>query len=145
MAAETGPRHPRNPVNHAGFAPLRRAPAIRPPRTVHDRSSPPSGLSRRPADIRGRRFALRIAIAHRPELRSQDLQLEQARRDADYFHSQLKPSLGLDVSYGYSGFGSSYNTAFNQITGLDFRGWQVQLSFAYPIQNRSARLLTQRL
>ncbi len=83
--------------------------------------------------------ALRIAIAHRPELRSQDLQLMQARRDADYFRSQLKPSLGLDVNYGYSGFGPTFGNTFSQITGLDFRGWQIQLSFAYPIQNRSAR------
>jgi outer membrane protein TolC len=83
--------------------------------------------------------ALRIALAQRPELRSQDLQLAQARRDADYFRSQLKPNLDLDVNYNYNGFANSYSGAFNQITGLDFRGWTVQLSFAYPIQNRSAR------
>jgi outer membrane protein len=83
--------------------------------------------------------ALRIARAQRPELASQQLQLEQAKRDAEYFRGQLKPTLDLLVSYGYSGLGTAYSGAFNQITGLDFRGWSAQLSFAYPIQNRTAR------
>ncbi|MFL6231791.1 MAG: TolC family protein [Thermoanaerobaculia bacterium] len=83
--------------------------------------------------------ALRIALAQRPELVSQQIQLEQARRDAEYFRGQLKPTLDLAVSYGYSGLGTAYSGAFNQITGLDFRGWSAQLNFAYPIQNRAAR------
>jgi len=83
--------------------------------------------------------ALRMARAQRPELASQQLQLEQAKRDAEYFRGQLKPTLDLLVSYGYSGLGTAYSGAFNQITGLDFRGWSAQLSFAYPIQNRTAR------
>jgi outer membrane protein len=83
--------------------------------------------------------AMRIALAQRPELVSQQIQLEQARRDAEYFRGQLKPSLDLAVSYGYSGLGTAYSGAFNQITGLDFRGWSAQLNFAYPIQNRAAR------
>jgi outer membrane protein TolC len=83
--------------------------------------------------------ALRIALAQRPELASQKLQLDQAKRDAQYFRGQLKPQLDLSVSYGYSGLGNGYSDAFNQITGLDFRGWSAQLSLAYPIQNRTAR------
>jgi outer membrane protein len=83
--------------------------------------------------------AIRTAIAQRPELTSQQLQLDQARRDAEYFRAQLKPTLDLNVSYGYSGLGAGFGNAFSQITGLDFRGWQAQLNFAYPIQNRSAR------
>jgi outer membrane protein len=83
--------------------------------------------------------ALSTAIAQRPELRNQTVQLEQARLDAEYFRGQLKPRLDLNLSYGYSGVGTQYNNAFNQITGLDFRGWSAQLQFAYPIQNRTAR------
>ena len=83
--------------------------------------------------------ALRIALAQRPELANQQIQLEQAKRDAEYFRGQLKPTLDLAVSYGYSGLGTAYSGAFNQITGLDFRGWSAQLNFAYPIQNRTAR------
>lgn len=83
--------------------------------------------------------ALAAAIAQRPELRTQELQLAQAKRDADYFRGQLKPQLDLSLSYGYSGLGSVFNGAFNQITGLNFRGWTAELNFAVPIQNRAAR------
>jgi outer membrane protein TolC len=83
--------------------------------------------------------ALRIAIAQRPELRSQEIQLAQARRDAEYFRGQLKPTLDLNVNYGYRGLDPGLGGAFNQITALNFRNWTAQLNFAYPIQNRTAR------
>ncbi|HEX4499481.1 MAG TPA: TolC family protein [Thermoanaerobaculia bacterium] len=83
--------------------------------------------------------ALTAAVAQRPELRSQELQLAQAKRDADYFHRQLKPQLNLDVQYNYTGLDSSFSSAFNQITGISFPGWTVTLAFIYPIQNRTAR------
>ena len=83
--------------------------------------------------------AIRTAVDSRPELRVQNLQLEQARRDADYFHGLTRPSLGLNVRYGYNGTGLGYNDAFSQITGLEFRSWSAALQFAYPIQNRAAR------
>jgi outer membrane protein TolC len=83
--------------------------------------------------------ALRAALAQRSELVRFQLQLDQAKRDAEYFRGQLRPQLDLIASYGYSGLGTAYSDAFNQITGLSFRGWSAQLSFAYPIQNRTAR------
>ena len=83
--------------------------------------------------------ALGVAVTRRPELTTQELQLAQAKRDAEYFRRQLKPQLNLTVDYGYSGLATSYNTSLSQITGLDFRGWTVQLDFIYPIQNRTAR------
>jgi outer membrane protein len=83
--------------------------------------------------------ALGVAVTQRPELTTQELQLAQAKHDADYFRSQLKPQLNFQVDYGYSGFGPAFSTAFNQITGRGFPGWTAQLNFAYPIQNRTAR------
>jgi outer membrane protein TolC len=83
--------------------------------------------------------ALTAAIAQRPELRTQELQLAQAKRDADYFHRQLKPQLNLDVKYNYTGVDTTFNSAFSQITGITFPGWTVTLDFIYPIQNRTAR------
>jgi len=83
--------------------------------------------------------ALRTALAQRPELTSQQLQLEQAKRDAEYFRGQLKPALDLNVAYGYSGLDTAFGEAFNQITGLNFRSWSAQLTLTYPIQNRTAR------
>lgn len=83
--------------------------------------------------------AINTAFSERPELRTQELQLAQARLDAEFFRGQLKPDLNLNVNYGYNGTGLDFNDAFTQVTGLDFRGWLVQLQFAYPIQNRAAR------
>ena len=83
--------------------------------------------------------ALRIALAQRPELTSQQIQIEQSKRDAEYFRSQLKPALDLNVAYGYSGLDTAFGEAFNQIAGLNFRSWSAQLTFTYPIQNRTAR------
>lgn len=83
--------------------------------------------------------ALRAALAQRVELVRFQIQLDQAKRDSDYFRSQLKPGLDLNLIYGYSGLDTGLGEAFNQITGLNFRNWTVKLTFAYPIQNRTAR------
>ncbi|MFY9826372.1 MAG: TolC family protein, partial [Thermoanaerobaculia bacterium] len=83
--------------------------------------------------------AIKTAYDSRPELRSQDLQLALAKLNADYFRGLLKPSLGLQVSYGYNGSATTFNDTFSQVTGLGFSTWQAQLVFAYPLQNRSAR------
>jgi outer membrane protein len=83
--------------------------------------------------------AIATALAERPELRTEELRVAQAQLDAEFFRNQLRPTLDLNLDYGYSGVGLDFRNAFNQVTGLDFRGWTAQLVFAYPIQNRSAR------
>ena len=83
--------------------------------------------------------AIATALAERPELRTEELRVAQARLDAEFFRGQLKPTLGLTVDYGFSGVGLKFSDAFNQVTGLDFRGWEARLVLAYPIQNRAAR------
>src|SRR4029077_8854166 len=50
--------------------------------------------------------------------------------------------LNLNVNYGYNGLGTTFGTAFDQITGLAFRGWTINLAFIYPIQNRTARAVS---
>ncbi|MFL6196901.1 MAG: TolC family protein [Thermoanaerobaculia bacterium] len=83
--------------------------------------------------------AIQTAYAERPELRQQALQLEQARRDSEYFRNQLKPTLDLHIDYGLSGGDESFSEALSQLYGFDFRTWTAQVRFAYPIQNRAAR------
>jgi outer membrane protein len=83
--------------------------------------------------------AIATALAERPELRTQEFQLAQARLDAEFFRGQLRPDLALHVDYGYNGTGLGFNDAFNQVSGFNFRGWFVQLQLSYPIQNRTAR------
>ncbi|MFL6197859.1 MAG: TolC family protein [Thermoanaerobaculia bacterium] len=101
--------------------------------------------------------AIQTALAERPELRTQQLDIEQARIQSQYARNQERPTLDVDVSYGFSGVGGNiavvdedtgqvirtipggFSDAFNQVTGLDFRGWTAQLLFGFPLQNRSAR------
>lgn len=101
--------------------------------------------------------AIQTAFAERPELHTQQLDIEQARVEAEFARNQERPTLDLNVSYGFSGAGGDvtirdedtgeiidvipggYGDAFNQITGLDFPGWTAQLTFGFPIQNRGAR------
>lgn len=101
--------------------------------------------------------AIQTALAERPELRFQQLGIEQARIESQFARNQERPTLDFDVSYGFSGVGGDiavvddetgqvirtipggFGDAFNQVTGLDFRGWSAELIFGLPLQNRGAR------
>jgi outer membrane protein TolC len=100
--------------------------------------------------------AIQTALAERPELHTQQLDIEQARIESQFARNQERPRLDLDVGYGFSGIGGDvlvedeetgqlrkipggFGDALSQITGLDFRGWSAELIFGFPIQNRTAR------
>ena len=101
--------------------------------------------------------AIQTALSERPELRAGNLDIAQARIESEFARNQERPTLDLDVSYGYSGAGGDlvvrdddsgeildivpggYGDAVNQITGFDFPGWTAQLTFGFPLQNRGAR------
>jgi outer membrane protein len=83
--------------------------------------------------------AIQTAYAERPELRTQELQLAQARLDAEIARSQLKPSLDFHLEYDYDAIRTTLDSSLNQLFGLQFPTWMARLVFAYPIQNRAAR------
>ena len=83
--------------------------------------------------------AIRTALAERPEVRTQQLFLERNELDARYFRNQTLPRLDLSVDYNLSGLDQELADATQQVFGFDFPGWVAQLTFAYPLQNRSAR------
>lgn len=83
--------------------------------------------------------AIRIALAERPEVRTQQLFLERNQLDARYFQNQLLPQLNLSLDYNLAGVGLGFSNALEQVYLLDFPGWAAQLTFAYPLQNRGAR------
>ena len=96
--------------------------------------------------------AIATAYAERPELRTEELRVAQAELDARFFRNQLKPDLGLQLSYGYAGASApfldpatnrvitpAFNDALEQALRLDFPSWTAALVFSYPIQNRTAR------
>jgi outer membrane protein TolC len=97
--------------------------------------------------------AIATALAERPELRNQQLQLDLRELDVAYFRNQMLPRLDLTTRYGYNGIGGTIRNpatgeiiqtggasdAIKQVRERDFDGWRVQLDFAFPLQNRTAR------
>ncbi|HEX3126626.1 MAG TPA: TolC family protein [Thermoanaerobaculia bacterium] len=111
-------------------------------------------IQHQPIDVEA---AIQTALAERPELRFQQLDIEQARIQAQYARNQEKPALDLEVGYDFAGVGGDvilrdedtgaiigtqpggYSDALSQVTGLDFHGWSIDLTFGFPLQNRAAR------
>jgi outer membrane protein len=100
--------------------------------------------------------AIQTALAERPELRFQQLDIEQARIESQFARNQERPTLDLDVSYGFAGLGGDvlvedpvtgqirripggFGDALSNVSGLDFPGWSAALTFGFPLQNRTAR------
>ena len=94
--------------------------------------------------------AIEIALENRPELRQQELALQNRQVDVDYFKNQRKARLDFAGTYGLNGVGGDitdpefpsdgdYLDAMDQIKDAAFDGWRVALNFAFPIQNRTAK------
>ncbi|HEX7180363.1 MAG TPA: TolC family protein [Thermoanaerobaculia bacterium] len=101
--------------------------------------------------------SIQTALAERPELRAQQLQIQQAQIESRFFRNQTLPSLDFNVSYGTRGAGGNlivrddetgeiirtvpggFGDAFEQVSGFDFDGWSTALVFGFPLQNRAAR------
>lgn len=99
--------------------------------------------------------AITSALQTRPEVRAQQLIVEQTRIQRDYLRNQMLPSLNLTLDYGLNGSNAtllgvdpegqpvlgagSFGDALNDAVGFDFDGWTARLLFSYPLQNRSAR------
>lgn len=95
--------------------------------------------------------AIRIALQRRPELRSQRVQLDTNEYDVRFFRNQTLPQVDLVGLVQLNGVGGTelvrqgffgptvetipggYGDALSQMSGLDYRDWQVGLTFSYPI------------
>ena len=82
--------------------------------------------------------SLETALDERPELARKDLEVKTLELDERYYHNQALPRLDLSATYGYNSLGIELSNALDDLVRRDFEGWQVQLTFAYPLQNTSA-------
>lgn len=100
--------------------------------------------------------AIRLALQRRPELRSQRVQLDTNQYDVRFFRNQTLPQVDLVGSAQLTGVGGTeliregffgqavetipggYTDALAQLSGLDYRDWQVGLQFSYPIGPNAA-------
>ncbi len=102
--------------------------------------------------------AIRIALDRRPEIRSLEVQLDTNESDVRFFRNQTLPQLDLVGSFQLTGVGGTrleregffgqpiktipggYSDALGELSGFDYRDWQLGLSFNYPLGNDQAQI-----
>jgi outer membrane protein len=83
--------------------------------------------------------AIALGLANRPEVVASALNVDLAKINAAFARNQVLPQLNLIGGYGYAGSDTNLSSALRQITGLDFRSWNVELQFSFPVPNRQAK------
>ena len=83
--------------------------------------------------------ALQTAMAHRPELRQQELQIEERKLLHDVRVNETRPNLDLSLLANGKGFDGDSMDAFEEALQYDFPTYQALLSFRFPLGNRTAR------
>jgi len=102
--------------------------------------------------------AIRIALERRPEVRSQRIQLDTDEYEIGYFRNQTRPQVDLVGSFQLTGVGGTrlvregffgqtvetipggYGDALTELSGFDYRDWQLGLAFDFPLGNDQAQI-----
>jgi outer membrane protein TolC len=106
--------------------------------------------------------AIQAALENRTDIVAARKNLESATITLSYRRNQTLPSLNLVASYGGAGVGGTqiiregfggpiideipggYGDAAGDVFSFDFPTWTIQMSFSYPIRNRSAQAASAR-
>lgn len=84
--------------------------------------------------------AIATAFAERPELRSQELAIENARLEQAFASNQARPQLDFSLNYGAGASDAiGFSDPLEELFALRFPGWAASLNFTYPLQNRAGR------
>ncbi len=95
--------------------------------------------------------AVKTALENRPDVARRKLQNDTLELDAKVALNQKQPRLDVSAGWGTSGLAGDFNDpvrglvstdlpdAVEQALDRDFTGWRVNVTFAYPIENRDAK------
>ena len=84
--------------------------------------------------------AEKMAVDTRPEMKTAALNLDSERILSEAAHNRALPQLDLSVGYvGGAMSASSISPVNSDLTGLKYPGYNIGLTLAYPILNRTAR------
>lgn len=100
--------------------------------------------------------AIDTALQERPEVAIKRVTRQNLAVDAAYYRNQTLPRLDVRAIYGFNGVGGDviltdslghpigvdtggWGDAVQQVADANYRGWSLGVSFAYPLQNRTAR------
>ena len=86
-----------------------------------------------------REKSMRTALENRPEIRSAEIQLENARLERHGARDGLLPQLDLTGSYGQNARDDTFSRSFDGVVGNDGSTWTVGLIGSIPIGNRAGR------
>jgi len=88
--------------------------------------------------------AVRTALAQRPEVRVEQLNLENRGVDRLVARNQLLPTLDATFEYGLRGVNPERGAAYDQSVSGTTDNYLIRTDFAYPVGNRQARGAYQR-
>ncbi len=82
-----------------------------------------------------------LALEHRPDILSQELQVEIKRIDANARKNEELPQLDLSFTVTSTGLGGNANSSFDEVSRNEFINYDIRVQYRLPIGNRSARAL----
>ncbi len=82
---------------------------------------------------------IRQALAQRPDLIQAKLTLENQHITLVFDQNQTLPTLDLEATLRINGVDPQFGGSFDQIDPSRSYGWNVGLTFRYPLQNRQAK------
>ena len=84
--------------------------------------------------------AIETALKNRTELLNRRLELENAKLQEEVAQSNLKPTLSASIAYNGSAQSSpSFGPINSDITAFRYPGYNINVNFNMPLQNKSAR------
>lgn len=100
--------------------------------------------------------AIDTALRERPEIAMKRVNRQTREIDAMFYRNQALPRLDVRAIYGFNGVGGDailtdsngnligkspgdWSDALQQVGEANYRGWSLGVSFAYPLQNRTAK------
>ena len=79
------------------------------------------------------------ALASRPEIKSQQSQVQMAAMDVERQRDSLLPNVSLLGGYGVTGLNSSLGGSLSDLSSAHYSNWNVGLSFQQTLGQRAAR------
>ncbi len=79
------------------------------------------------------------ALASRPEIKSQQSQVQMTALDVERQRDNLRPNVSLLAGYGLTGLNSNLGGSVSDLSSADYSNWNVGLNFQQTLGQRAAR------
>lgn len=83
--------------------------------------------------------AVTLALAQRPELKAQRMNIQTLDLQTRVAHNNILPDLTFNANAALTGLERDFGRDMNKVGSAEYPIWQVGLQFSYPIGNRAAK------